>query len=457
MMKVLLINPSIASNINNKDLWVPINIMYIGAVLEHHNIDVKIVDMNLCTIEELISTLSSFLPSIIGITSIFSGQFLEVMSIAKQIKQINSSLVVAVGGIHPTLYPKDILNNCSYIDWIILGEGENSFLETIKHHESKEGFSTVDGIVYRENGEIKINEKKKFITDLDNLPLPSYNLINIEDYKIDTSRWHNPKNLSIDYMIPILSSRSCAMRCNFCSMFLTMGIKQRLRSPSKVVDEIEYIYDRYGCQRFAFIDDNLTSDKEHIISICKDIVKRNINIQFETPNGISLMRLDEEMIDWMVRAGLIRVSLAIESGSDFIRNKIIGKHLSKEKIYEVVDIFKKYPQVFTKAFFIIGMPEDTVETLNETYNMVIDINADYPCVSNLLPFPGTRLFDQIVRDNLFVDTVDPSRFWDSSDFYFTNNKKFFVKPYNMEIEELNLFRKKIDDLIERERKCPTNN
>src|SRR5208337_4375395 len=127
----------------------------------------------------------------------------------------------------------------------------------------------------------------RFIGDLDEIPFPAYDLINLKDYYHDTSNWLNPKNLPINTSISILSSRSCPMRCNFCSMFMVMGPKWRCRSPQNVVDEIEYLYHKYNHRHFSFMDDNLTLKKSHVLEICNQIIERNLNIQFETPNGIA--------------------------------------------------------------------------------------------------------------------------------------------------------------------------
>jgi len=196
------------------------------------------------------------------------------------------------------------------------------------------------------------------------------------------------------------------------------------------------------------MDDNFTLDKSYVLQVCDLIIKKNLNIQFDTPNGIATYSLDEEVIDALVSAGLIRVSLGIESGSDYIRNKVIGKRLSMEKIYEVVKITKKYKELYVRAFFIMGMPEETRKTLMETYEMIEAIDIDRPMVHNIIPYPGTKLFRQVVRDGLFASDIDIENIWKFDKFYFNENKQFFLKPYDLELEELQEFREKFDNLIE---------
>ena len=230
-------------------------------------------------------------------------------------------------------------------------------------------------------------------------------------------------------------------------MYSVMGPTLRTRSPKNVVDEIHLLYDQYGQNHFSFMDDNVNLKKTHIIAICKDIVRRNLNIQFETPSGLNVMALDCEVIEAMIEAGWVRGAIAIESGSDFIRNDIMGKRLSRAKIFEVINILKKYRQLYLKAFFIIGMPEDTPATLIETFNMIVDIDVDEPYVTNLMPFPGTAVFDQALRDKLFVSDFDLDNLWAKTGFHYHNNFRFYIKPYNMSVEELDEFRIKFDELV----------
>jgi radical SAM superfamily enzyme YgiQ (UPF0313 family) len=148
----------------------------------------------------------------------------------------------------------------------------------------------------------------------------------------------------------------------------------------------------------------------------------------------------------MVEAGCVYVILPIEHGSDYIRNNIIGKHLAREKIYEIVSLYKKY-NLLTRGYYIMGFPEETHETLMETYNLILELQLDMNNVFNLIPFPGTRIFDQALRDGLFINNVDPSRLWTGEfGLHADAQNEFYIKPYQMEIEELLIFRKKFDEL-----------
>ena len=231
-------------------------------------------------------------------------------------------------------------------------------------------------------------------------------------------------------------------------MYQAMGPRWRARSARNVVDEIEHVVRTYGQSHFSFMDDNFTFSKARTLEICQEIVRRGLDIQFETPNGLSMKTLDAEVLDALVKAGLVRVSLAIESGSDFIRNQVMKKHLSRDKILEVIRLTHRYPQLYVKAFFIIGMPEETLETLEDTYRMIEQIDVDRVYIQNIVPFSGTAVFEQAVRDGLLVD-VDIRELYKTDALYITNYDRIFIKPYALELEQLRQFRARCEALISR--------
>ena len=457
-MKILLVNPPIPLSFSNKEFYLPSGLLYIAAVLQRGCHAVSLLDMKTFCIEkrqfpqqycekalrEAIRVLS---PDVVAFGCLFSGNFHDVVLYSNLCKEEQPTMPVVIGGIHPTIYPLEILENCPSIDWIVLGEGEQSFLELVEALSSHcRDFSQIDGIAYRSGQRAVINQKKSYIADLDSLPFPAYDLVSLQDYHVDTSQWHNPRGLPINTSVPIISSRSCPHRCPFCSMHMAMGPKWRTRSAANVVDEIEYIYRTFGHQHFSFMDDNFSLSKRRTIDICEDIVKRNMLIQFETPNGLSVNTLDKDVLDAMVAAGLTRISLAIESGSDFIRNSVMKKNLSRQKILDVVILAKSYSQLFVKAFFVIGAPEETEETLKDTYAMIKEINVDKIHLMNMVPFPSTRVYEQAVRDNLLID-LNPEDFYCSDALYVVNYATFFIKPYALTLEALHTFRTRCEKMI----------
>lgn len=457
-MKILLINPPIPAKFYNDEFYLPSSLLYLGAALKNNGDDVRIVDLKAVKVpagsekaayrEQFIKqALDEFSPDLIGFGCLFSGNFPDVLKLSETCKKHRPGTPIAAGGIHFTIYAEEILKNCPSFDWVVLGEGEETIVRlanTIK--SGKQEFNELDGFAYRNNGKILVNQKTRYITDIDSIAFPAYDLIDLKDYYVDTSKWHNPKNLPINTSIPIITSRSCPNKCNFCSMYMVMGPKWRARSAKNVVDELEFLYKKHGHRHFSFMDDNLTLHRGRTLELCGEIVSRKLDIQFETPNGLNINTLDKEVLDALVNAGMVRVSIAIESGSDLIRNKIMRKNLSKNKIMEVVKLLKAYPHLHTSAFFIIGMPEETKETLQDTYALIKEIDFDKIHIHNIIPFPCTDLFKQSYKDELLIN-IDTKDMYKSDDLYFKNFEHFFIKPYKLEISELKEFRCKCDGLL----------
>lgn len=463
-MDILLINPPTPLYMPNKEYMISTGLLAIASILLRDGYDVDLLDLNIARpweqpeqwdiiIKRMVhERLTARKPQLVGIGCLFSGQFPSVLTIARTVKE-QTAVPIMIGGMHPTIYPKEILENCPDIDYIAIGEGEEQALAIAA--ATAAGLpapKTDDGIAYRLGGEIIIKPKTRFFTDLDQLPDPAYHLMDFADYAHDTTHWHNPKGHQFTQTVPIISSRSCPMRCNFCSMFLVMGPTLRRRSPVRVVDEIELLVNQYGQRHFSFMDDNINLHRDHILGICSEIRRRKLDIQFETPNGLFTGALDRKVMDAMYEAGWVRGAIAVESGSDFIRNRVMGKRLSREKILEVTTLAKRYKNLYFKAYFIIGMPEETSESLRETYNMIEEIDVDDPYVTNLIPFPGTKVFDQALRDGLLVEEIDLDNLWRMQGFHYHNNRKFYLKPYELTLEELAEWRWKFDLLLERHRK-----
>ncbi len=453
MKSLLLINPPNSDQIRSPGYYLlPLALLYLAGSAREVA-DVTILDLNVAkskffrskkegtfsytgAVEEEIVRLR---PDFVGITCLFSAQFDMMMQIADAVKRANPSSTVILGGMHPTIFPHEILSNCPSVDAVVIGEGEI----TLKQMLSLDGdhWNRIGGLAFRNSkNEIIINEKKDFIEDLDALAPAAYDLFNFEDYMLDSSGWYNPKKLSIGTSAPILTSRSCPFKCSFCGMNLVMGTRFRSRSAEEVFKEIEYLYSVHNVRYFNIMDDNFTLDKKRIKKICRYIIDNKLDISFDMPNGIMTATLDDDVIDALAEAGFAYCFLAIESGSDYIRNTVMHKQLSKETIFRVVNSFRRHPEVHLAAFFLMGMPEETKETLDETYDLIEALDIDSFKMSVATPFPGTKLFNQCLKDDLFlIDKKKLGSLWRDINWYqriLNVDPPFFFKPYAVDIPTL---------------------
>jgi len=463
MSNVLLITPATCNQDQKvkqaflREYYLPMAHLYLAGSLNRH-FEVAVLDLNALrlwddTPDQVAAMMASAVtravresqPFLVGINCLFSGQIKEVLEIAGLVKALDPRIKTAAGGLHPTIFSEDIIKNCQDIDFVLQGEGEENTLALALALKNGESMAGIDGLTWRGTDWQIINQPKtSFIADPDQIPRPAYHLFDFQNYALDTSRWHNPKKIPIGVPVPIITSRSCPHRCSFCCMFRAMGTRFRPRSAEHVLDEMEYLYHEHQTRYFEIMDDNLTLNKKRALEICRGIVKRKMDIQFRTINGLSVNALDKELVDALAEAGLVWAFIAIESGSDFIRNQVMGKRLERSKIFEVVRAFKRQPQILLRGMFIMGMPEDTPETLMATNRLIEELDLDDCSVSNATPFPGTALYEQCLRENLLLQP-DLGR-WDN-DLLFTANKggEFFIKPANMELEELSIYRAMFDE------------
>ena len=465
--RVLLLVPPLPKDRVLDNFVPPLALLYLAGTLRAKGDSVEIFDFNTifpkkaCPpdpepvyISRITRIIEEQRPEVIGITCLAAIVWSATRWLAAKVKELFPDAKIVLGGMHPTLYAADIMEHCSFVDAIVLGEGEQVFSELVSFLCNPDRMSVpMDGVAIRLGDRVKILQKKLFIDHPDALPMPAYDLINFNDYALDTSGWNNPKHLPLRLAFPILTSRSCPYKCDFCCLFRTMGPQFRPRSPMQVVDEIELLVEKYGLNYFSIVDDNFTYDKQRALQICEEIIKRRLNIYYEFPNGLMTKTLDEELIDAMYASGMIRACIAIESGSAYIRNDIMRKGLSNEHVFSVIRCFRKHPEVMIHAFFIMGVPEETAATLEDTVRMLEELDVDYVYMRNCVPFPQTRLFEQCQEENLFTFDFPTKDLWDKDWFttHLFKGVRFFIKPRAMSLDELQSYRDRFDAIVSRKR------
>ena len=387
-------------------------------------------------------TIEKFNPDHIALSIHYSGAFLNGIEIATHIKNNFPHITIIAGGHHVTIFAKKVLSKFAVIDYILKGECEKTLPEFIEALEEKSDCSHIDGLVYRDEGMVKENPKVKWIDDVDGIPFPDYSLVNLNDYEHNTENWFNPKGHVIKHSMPILTSRSCPFKCTYCAMFLAQGPRIRLRSPENVVDEVQHYYDNYGQKYFSIIDDNFAFNRKRVIQICNLIIKRGLDIQFDTTNGYDLNFVYDDILGALIDAGFLRSSFSIESGHEEMRIKHMNKPLKQKRIYDAYEVLNKYKKLgqfdFT-TLFVIGMPQETHETLKATKDIILELKLDKIAMGFAIPYPGTKLFDLCKKDNLFI--IDPNDFL-VSDIY-NHEDQVCLKPYQLDAKDVLTFREQI--------------
>jgi len=384
----------------------PLGLAYLGAAVREEA-EVKLLDAKAegyenvedigdefvrygLTMGEIRRRIEEFAPDIVGVGCVVSFNWPDAMEIVRMAKSVNPDIVTAIGGTHPTFLAQDVLRDNTELDYIVMGEGERTFLEMVRRLKAERSFDDLLGIARRADGEIKIHPPAEPILDIDSLPFPARDLLPMETYfetGVPFSRTYlHRRNTSVS------TSRGCPARCIFCSSANFWGHRYRGRSAGKVLDEIGHLIDQYGIKEIQFIDDNLTLDRNRAEAIFRGIIDRGYKIAWNTPNGIALWRLDEELLELMRESGCYELTLAFESGDPYVLRNIVKKPLDLDHAARLTRIIQKLG-IATHAFFISGFPGETIEQVKNTFDYAKKVSVDsaYFFIAN--PLPGTELYE----------------------------------------------------------------
>jgi len=385
MVKVTLVYPFFKPfNDNSIFRFPPLGLGYIAASLRKHGIAVELVDCTFLTREEALAKAKRSKPQIIGFYSMFSMKK-TTMELATLLRKDCELLIV--GGPLPTLEPAGYLD---VFDVAVLGEGEVAMAELVECQRKGIDFSGVSGIAYKENGVTKFSSPRLNVEDLDSLPFPSRDLFDNEAYKR-----HYLKRFGYS-ISPLITSRGCPFSCDFCSRPV-FGQSFRARSAGNVVDEVEEIV-ALGYDRVWFADDCFTLNRERLMEVCGELVKRKVGVSWECLSRVDTM--DHESALKMRRAGCVRVFFGIESGTDEVLG-LMQKQITVEQARKAVYNAKE-AGLQVGAFFIIGYPGERDETILDTVRFASGLPLDYLSFTLPYPIPGTALFDRVKGNSVFV-------------------------------------------------------
>ncbi|ABW67546.1 B12-binding domain-containing radical SAM protein [Desulfosudis oleivorans] len=351
--------------------------------------------------DQILDCIRAFAPDMVGISCLFSNQFACVRVLSEKIKrEIDPDMVVVAGGTHPSFLAEQTLLKTA-VDYVVLGEGELGLAGILDAHNRGERVEEIDGIAFRgENGAIRVNQRTTWIENLDDLPLPARDLLPMEAYfkagKPMAYHWRKRRNT------PIVSSRGCPFGCPFCSSYLHWGKRFRTRSAENVLAEIAHLKSRYDIQELKWQDDNLTADRKRAMAIFRGMVDRGLTMPWNTPNGIALWTIDDELMGLMKQSGCYQITLAVESGDPDTFAAYVKKPFSLDRAREVARLAKKHG-ISTVAYFIIGFPGETLEQVQRSMRFGLDLGVDYlvPFVFN--PLPGSDLWRTCVESGRITE------------------------------------------------------
>jgi radical SAM superfamily enzyme YgiQ (UPF0313 family) len=402
-MKILLIYPYfLEDRIHEDDIAVvPQGLFYVGAVLKENDYDVEILNWHNINKnpEKIREILIEKKPDIIGFSILHANRWGGI-EIARIARQVNQNIKNVFGGIGATFLWKHFLTHFQEIDYVVIGEGEYSFLNLVRYLKKNDnkGVEIIRGIAFRKNGEAVKTKLNETVNNLDKLPMPA--------------KYFNFQHLSL--------TRGCPGKCTFCGSPRFWGTKVRFHSTDYFVEQLEQLYKK-GITFYYFSDDTFTISKKRVIEICRKILAKKLNIVWVAISRVNYV--NDEIVYWMKKAGCIQISYGVESGCEKIRNAL-NKNISTNQIKKAFSVTLKYG-ILARAYFIYGCPKESMETIQETIDLIRKIKPLSTIFYILDIFPGTTLYEEYKKKSNVTDDIWLKRIEDI--MYFETDPKLSEK------------------------------
>lgn len=381
----------------------PQPLIYLGAFLRENNFECRLIDANALglSLDETVNEILASSPRYVGITSP-TMLISTAGKIVKKVKENDPKIVTIVGGPHITAVPQETMALYQDIDIGVLGEGEITLVELLSSLENRRGPDSVKGIIYRQNGNLKTTSARPFIKDIDILPFPAWDLLPdiLKYYQQSAARINRLPNVSI------VSSRGCPFQCIFCARNV-FGNVTRTHSADYIIRIIKYLKKKYKLRSISFEDENFVIYKRRLIEFCNRIIEEKIDITWDCASNVNAV--DPQILTLMKKAGCWQINYGIESGCQRVLD-FIKKGTKLEEIEQALQMTKDVG-IITKAYFIIGHPTETHESIQETIDFIKRVPLDVFQMSFMVPLPGTELYKIAVRYGEFKNDWDNMNIW----------------------------------------------
>ena len=419
-MKVLLIDPPYDRLMGMKFEWFPLGLLNIASFInQDNNVEVKVYNAEHATEKEckylsltefsnnihlykdacndnehhvwkeVQKVIEDYSPDVVGI-SVLTPKLTSAMRIAEITKEVDSKTIVVCGNHQSTSRPNELLTN-RFVDFLIRGEGEQTFLELIQTLiAGAKSYEEIEGLSFKKNGDIINNDPRKLLQDLHSLPIPDRSLL----WRSDT--------YSNDQLSMVMTSRGCPFNCGFCASSTIWKRKVRFRNIDHVFREIRELKDKYGIKNITFMDDSFTISSKRVEAFCNALIAERMNITWSCLTRVDI--ITDSLIELMKKAGCSKVVVGIESGSERML-EFTNKGITLSAIRNAVKILKRH-NIFWAGFFLFGLPTETEEEIMETVNFMKELKPDWAHISLFTPYPETALYNYCINEKICDENID---------------------------------------------------
>ncbi|MBI4057617.1 MAG: cobalamin B12-binding domain-containing protein [Elusimicrobia bacterium] len=375
----------------------PLGISYIASYLREQGFGVGILDCPAlgATFDEILEAVRHKNPRCIGISAT-TFAIPTSIKLSQRIRQEFPDKVIVLGGAHANAVPEHAMQNYDCFDLVVYGEGEITtriLLEELRRKDwNRDAFlrdvgtlTSIQGIVFKQDGKIVKTVERPIIMDLDSLPLPARDLLPVEKYIPLPNQY---KRTPIAHMVVI---RGCPFVCSFCDQAYTTA---RTTSPKRVIEEMEILVQNYGVREISFWDDTMTYNKRWMTEFCERLTAAKLDVIWSCYAAARTMNKD--ILKRMKESGCWNIFYGVETGHpELMKNiQVDKKNVDADLVRRVVQ-WTKNAGIEVRGSFMIALPGETPALAQETIRFAVELDPDYAQFSITTPFPGTPLYTEI--------------------------------------------------------------
>ena len=357
---------------------IPYGLLTLAAEAINAGHDVRVLNLSLFAWSDVEAIIADIDGDVFGLSSLTLNRR-GVEAVSKLVRRVHPEAHVTVGGPHATALPPEMLNYHRAVDSVVVGEGEATFLELLERLGTGTSLVGTAGLAFRLDDEIRVEDRRRRIKDLDSLADPLA---------------YFPSSI-------ILTSRGCPGSCTFCASQVVWGKALRFHGAEYVLTTVQRAVNQHGLTRIAIKDDTFTADRGRVLAICRGIEERGLRFTWSCDTRADAV--DDELLAAMRRAGCLRISLGVESGSPEVLANI-NKRTTLEQVLEATRTAQRYG-FDIRYYMMLGNRGETRETLQQSLDFIEKANPNEVTFSLLAGHPGTADFERMVEQGRVTSDI----------------------------------------------------
>ena len=394
-----------------------LGLLHLASVAREHGWEPSILESDAQALDEgeIVRRIAAAAPRVVGIT-LFTVGVWSAVGIARGIKRALPDVTIVVGGPHVSSMGRETMERFEEFDFAVVGEGEWALVELLDALESGSDLGAIAGLMWRERGELRVNVSQPIRKELDELPMPAWDLLPGFPQAYPPAIFDFPRGP----VATIAASRGCPFHCRFCDTS-TFGARVRAYSPKAVVGMIEHLHAKWGVRHIMFVDDLFLASRTRVTEFCERLLATGLDITWTCTARVDTVK--PEVLALMRKAGCWEISFGLETGS----NELLVK-MDKDARVEESEQAVKWTHaagIRTKGLFMLGYPGETPETIEKTKDFVRRIPMDIMNLTKFTPYPGSPIYV-----DLYGTKIRPDH-WQKM-----NGMNFVWSPEGISIEEL---------------------